>query len=36
MGAHKQSFEQLQEYDLVELRAVYAVLPAVRITERQR
>jgi len=29
MGAHKQSFEQLQEYDLVELRAVYAVLPEV-------
>jgi hypothetical protein len=27
MGAHKNSFEQLQEYDLIELRAVYAVIP---------
>ncbi len=27
MGAHKKHFEQLQDYDLVELRAVYAVLP---------
>jgi hypothetical protein len=31
MGAHKQSFEQLQEYDLTELRAVYAVLPTVNM-----
>jgi len=31
MGAHKTSFEQLADYDLTELRAVYAVLPEVGV-----
>jgi hypothetical protein len=30
MGPHKTSFDVLNEYDLPELRAVYAVLPIVR------